>query len=84
MAYKEASAGTTPPPEEKKKRVSEGSGEPGDAYVATSPGINFFSLWQRNKEHVLCIVNNFLGFLGYCQACIMKAAVQQSFPLITN
>lgn len=77
MAYKEISAGATSPPE--KQRVSAGSGEPRRCVRHYFPGINF-SLRQRNKEHVLCIVNNFLGFLGYCQACIMKAAVQQSFP----
>lgn len=33
---------------------------------------------------MLCIVYNFLGFLGYCQTCIMRAMVLQSSPLITN
>lgn len=44
MAYKEVSAGATPPPEN--QRMSEGSGEPGDAYVITS----LESIFASDKE----------------------------------
>lgn len=47
-------------------------------------GINFLKQEERNKKHMLCIVYSFLGFLGYCQTCIMRATALQSSPLITN
>lgn len=57
-------------------------GQPRIVYIITFSESIF--LPKRNKKHMLGIVYDFLGFLGYCQTCIMRAEAQQSFPLLSQ
>lgn len=69
---------TPPTPKQYSSFVSESFGQPHIVYTITFLESIFFP--KRNKKHMLCIVYNFLGFLGYCQTCIMRGHGAAEFP----
>lgn len=69
---------TPPTPKQYSSFVSESFGQPHIVYIITFLESIFFP--KRNKKHMLCIVYNFLGFLGYCQTCIMRGHGAAEFP----